>query len=202
MSINNLNLAMPNTASVGDLVVVGLITDQTIIVPTGWVSARSGNLGSFHYALDHKVMTSGDLNTIYTWDLGGSTVNCDYFILDIIGITGIDSGAINTYGSPGTTTIVAPSITTTANNDIVLNVWAAFGNVDMGNPTPPPANSLAFDSTSANISLFVQSFIQSTSGNTGDISVSLDIQSVAAGFTLSAKGSNIQVISLSSGGIG
>ena len=51
MSINSLSLQMPNTATVGNVIAVILISDQTITIPSGWTSVRAGNLGTFHYSI-------------------------------------------------------------------------------------------------------------------------------------------------------
>lgn len=200
MSINQLRTQISSDATIGDQAIVGLITDQTVSAAGGWTVVRSGNLGTFNYMLARRTIVSGDPGTIYTWPLGGNTDNCTYFNMEVNGLTSFDTTGLNTYAG-GTTSPVAPAINLAAAGELVLALWLVDGETDVTLTTAQPAGWLASDFTRGNLSILMIAFIQPTSP-TPALTATLANSLPAAAIQMSARGSNINIPTMFSGGLG
>lgn len=165
-------LTTPASTAVGDFLLASIEfnggSNKTITAPAGWTlilrQDRATDTGMATYQL--VATTTGAV--AYTWKIG---LTNDRASGGIIRYTGVDaanpivtvSGSQNT----NTATAIAPSVTTTANNQMVVNL---FGNDSSKTLSTPIGSSLRFDVVNPNNSgprIIGTDYVQAVAGATG-----------------------------------
>ena len=133
----SLTLPEPAGAVAGDVMVaaVGVRGSATITAPPGWTFVRLDNANYVLQAVYTRVASSTD-STAWTWNFSAS-VPAAGGILDYAGVN--TANPIDVHGglttTTVTTTITAPSITTTVDGDEIVGLFDIGG----GNSITPPA---------------------------------------------------------------
>ena len=128
---STLAVSRPSTTNSGDVLIAsvyaGLPGSATITPPSGWALIRRDSstpgYASLTQALYYKVATSSE-PAAYVWSVG-SQASAAGAILDFKGID--TTSPVDSHGGAFTrqsTSFVAPSVTTTAKNDIVLGFFS------------------------------------------------------------------------------
>ena len=118
---------MPPGVSVGDVLLASLDVEQapTITIPAGWTLVRSDtNVNALHLLqADYVHSVSGTEPVSYTWNFsaahGASGGIVDYSGVDTAHPIDVSSGQST---NASATAIVAPSVTTTSVNDMLLDI--------------------------------------------------------------------------------
>ena len=170
-----LTIQRPGSTTEGDVLVASVAArlsgTDSITPPSGWsLVRRDSNAPQYHsltQALYYKVAEAAE-PTSYTWTLA-STVSAAGAILNVEGVdvsTPVDShsGAF----TPTSTSFVAPSVTTTTADDLVIAFFAMTSSRSIRQ-----ANSELFDvrwqSRTWVLASEGASFVQSTAGATGNV---------------------------------
>ena len=133
----SLVLAKPSAATAGDVMVAAVAVrgSTTITPPAGWTFVRLDNANYVLQAVYVRVATAAE-PVSWTWAFSGS-VPAAGGVLDYAGVNNaapVDiHGGLATTGA--TTSITAPSVTTTVNGDEIVGLFGIGG----GNSITPPA---------------------------------------------------------------
>jgi hypothetical protein len=192
-SASSVTLSAPTDTTVGDLLIMNVDTNggaTAFSAPTGWtsVSANSnysgGALGGGYSILAYKVATAADVGASYTIGLGATRAAVAR-IVDYVGVE-TSSPFENTFpagtdpaGGAGTASFSYPSVTTTANNSLVVFGAVAFPTGGATTITPPSGSTervqLSATGTSPDISAEVDDLLVASAGTvakTGSIAAS------------------------------
>ncbi|MBF6640455.1 hypothetical protein IVB69_03075, partial [Flavobacterium sp. J49] len=124
-SSSSASINVPSGTVAGDLLVVGVMFESgdgtTITVPAGWTlirrSNQSSNVGMATY---FRIAGSSEPAT-YTWGLGWKKWSIG--MSRITGASPIISVSADALGSSSSTSVVAPAITTTTANNLILTFY-------------------------------------------------------------------------------
>ena len=134
----SLTLARPAGVAANDLLVavIDVLANPTVTAPSGWTLARSDTIASgthMRQALYTRVATAAEAGA-YTWTFStadpAAGAVADYVGVQVANAVDATSGQTTVNG----TTLTAPSVTTTAANDILV---AAFAISDTGTLSAP-----------------------------------------------------------------
>jgi hypothetical protein len=192
-SASSVTLSAPTNTTVGDLLLLNVDTNggaTTFSAPAGWTSLSaatnySGNaLGGGYSVLSYRVATSADVGASYVISLG-TTRAAVARIVDYVGVetsSPFENSFVtgtNPAGGTSTASFSYPSVTTTANNTMVVFGATAFPTGAATTITPPAGTtqraSLSVTGTSPDISTKIDDFVQATAGavsKTGSIGTS------------------------------
>jgi hypothetical protein len=126
-----LSLGVPSGTAAGDVMLAIVTSANTTApaTPTGWtkVTAASTSLGSGSLTVFSRVAGSGE-PTSYSWSLGG-TFEASGEVSTYVGVDNTTPVQVASVNSGNSKTATAPSVTTTANNAMVV---AALGYNSVG----------------------------------------------------------------------
>lgn len=172
------SLTIPSTFQVGDLMLVQVASrsgsSQTYTL-AGWNSIRRDNSGASTGSsqLYWKQCQAGDPGSTLTVTLGTSA----NWAIGIVGYSGADTTtAVDVHGgqaNASSTSVAAPSITSTAANDQLLFFGAAFAADTFSPPTSPGTFTEQYDvkstDASSNIGIEGADLAWPTAGSTGTV---------------------------------
>ena len=170
-----LSVTLPGTINSGDLLVMSIAQRQggslpAHTLPSGWSEVFTTNLiDQDNFQLTHniwyRVADGGEGASVnVTSSDNGRSVH------QVFRITG-DNGTIDVTGytwQQFSTTPSAPTITTTADDELVIVILAQSDQPDPFNPTVPSGTTLAADNNnSTNVAMASAYYTQATAGATG-----------------------------------
>jgi len=168
---NSASISMPNGTTAGDLLVVGLTFEKgtgvtSLNPPSGWTLIRRTNQGSdVGMATFSKVAGASEVGPyIFTMN------NTPKWAVGISRITGADAASpimVSNGGTGDGSNTTAPSVTTTADNALVL---AFYGNKKNATYTPASGTVERYDhpnNAGGLPSNMMATFLQATAGATG-----------------------------------
>lgn len=148
-SVTNITVALPAGTAAGDLLVAHVSqrydASFAVTAPSGWTLAGSVDLGGGATVatwLWHRLATSSEPSS-YTFSAGSKSLRH----AAIVAYSGVDgTSPVNAYAGAGTTTastsLVAPSVTTTVSNAALLTFFAVRANATV---TPPAGMTERYD---------------------------------------------------------
>ncbi len=192
-SASSIGLSAPSNTTAGDFLVINVDANggsTAFAPPAGWTSLNAGtnysggSLGGGYSILAYKLATGADTGASYTISLGATRAAVAR-ILDYVGVDTSNpientfTAGTNPTGGASTTSFGYPSVTTTANNSMVIFGAVAFPTGAATTITPPAGSikraQVNATGTSPDITAEVDDLIQASAGTvtkTGTIAAS------------------------------
>jgi hypothetical protein len=171
------NIAFPRTVTVGTTLPSGAPTGTVgaavLYSPNSELNAKAyGALGNGILLTDASMLAGG--GELFTCN---SACYPSAFIVDYSGTSGIDVSAANT--STSSTTITAPSVTTTHANDMLITIMGWDAATAFVAPVSPAQRQLVLKGSSglSNDGVYVGDQIVASSGATGTVTASTNVWS-------------------------
>jgi len=130
-SATSLSIPLPGAAQPGDLIVVQFaqVNNATVTIPGGWNKLREDTTADsgFRVTIAYHIQQSGDPSSV-TFNLSaGSVVSAISLAYGNVNTSNpFDGSGANTYAITTTSSLIAPSITTTASGDQLMVLYSAF----------------------------------------------------------------------------
>jgi hypothetical protein len=185
--VSSLDVAKPAGLADRDVIVAFVMCDSTtatITAPTGFSLVRSTTVsGLAHHVYVKPIPDAASEPAAYTW---GASASIDWHVgmLAYSGVnldTPVDVEGVQTV-TTGSTTITAPSVTTTAADAMVLRAWGISAKTTVGAGTGTTSR-LAFESLVA-VSGRIADASQAAAGATGEITSTAGVSDTNIGNTV------------------
>jgi hypothetical protein len=185
-----LAINVPSGTIAGDVMVATITSANTTApaTPSGWakVAGASTSFGSGSLTVFTRVAGSGEPAS-YSWTLGG-TFEASGTIGTYVGVDGTTPVATSSVASGNSKTAIATSVTTSANNTLVIAALS-YNSVGVITVTPPPGTTQrgAVLSPGAFMGTVDADFVQTTAGATAAQSYQLSSKSPYAAAQIALK---------------